>query len=101
MSAEKATNTITTDVRTTIYVELLDEGVFVMRPVQGRRLSENVYVILPTVNYDPEVEAWRFEPGSKVECSWEEYEGEILLVATKLLERGTSGGHSRSVRAGP
>ena len=41
---------------TTVYVDLLDEGVFVMRPFAGRRLSENIYRLLPTDGYDPEVE---------------------------------------------
>jgi hypothetical protein len=50
----------------TIYVKLLDEGTDVVRPVPARRLSEGIYEVLPTANYDPKDESWEFSPGSKV-----------------------------------
>ena len=71
------------DAEATVYVELLDEGVFVMRPAPARRLSENAYRILPTSDYDPDVETWRFPPGSEVECVRERRSGETLLVAKR------------------
>ena len=83
MSGIKGSNT-----ETTVYVELLDEGVFVMRPAVGRRLSEGIYRLLPTDGYDPEVETWRFAPGSAVECAWERHSGEDLLVAKRLADGG-------------
>ena len=69
----------------TVYVELLDEGVFVMRPAPARRLSENAYRILPTSDYDPDVETWRFPPGSEVECARERRSGGNLLVAKRRV----------------
>lgn len=71
------------DAEATVYVELLDEGVSVMRPAPARRLSENAYRILPTSDYDPDAETWRFPPGSEVECAWERRSGENLLVAKR------------------
>lgn len=73
---------------TTVYVDLLDEGVFVMRPAAGCHLSENIYRLLPTDGYNPEVETWRFAPGSAVECVWERHSGEDLLVAKRLADAG-------------
>jgi hypothetical protein len=69
----------------TIYVELLDEGTFVLRPTHGRRLSGNRFELLATPDYDPELETWRFAPGSTVECDWEEHGGERLVVAKRLV----------------
>jgi hypothetical protein len=50
----------------TIYVRLLDEGTEVVRPAPARRLSEGLYELLPTANYNPADENWEFLPGSKV-----------------------------------
>ena len=69
----------------TIYVELLDEGTFVMRPTEGVRMSELRFTLLPTSDYDPELETWRFVPGTVVDCEWEEYHGEQLLVAKRAV----------------
>ena len=69
----------------TIYVQLLDEGVFVLRPTEGHRLYGNVFRVLPTSDYDAAVETWQFEPGSKVECLLEDHEGEQLLVAKRQV----------------
>jgi hypothetical protein len=49
----------------TVYVELLDEGVDVWRPVEAER--EDDYVMrLP--DHSPEGEQWAFPPGSRVRC---------------------------------
>ena len=49
----------------TVYVELLDEGVDVWRPVEAERENDGV-VRLPSVA--PEGERWAFPPGSRVRC---------------------------------
>ena len=78
MSAEMGLNTTNT-----IYVELLDEGTFVMRPAEGRQVCGNMFEILAPPNYDPDLETWKFVPGSMVECEWEERGGEKFLVAKR------------------
>ena len=84
MSAKKASNTETT----TVYVELLDEGTFVMRPVAARLITERIFQLLPLSDYDPDLETWRFAPGSKVECAWEHRGNDYLLVAKRLAPQG-------------
>ena len=69
----------------TIFVQLLDEGTFVIRPTKGRRVCGNIYEITATPDYDEELETWEFTPGSTVECSWEEHTGKWVLVAKKLV----------------
>lgn len=65
----------------TIYVELIDEGIFVLRPTTGQKLSENKFKLLATSDYDPDLETWRFKPETIVECEWEKHNGELHLVA--------------------
>jgi len=48
-----------------IYVERLDEGVDVWRPVQAELLSDNTYRIL-NQHYDRSIERWQFGPGDVV-----------------------------------
>ena len=81
MSAAMASNT------STIYVNLLDEGVAVMRPTQGLRLGVDEYEVLPPIDYDPGDELWEFPPGSIVRCIREERDGEIILVARELVSK--------------
>jgi hypothetical protein len=71
-----------TDART-IYVELLDEGVTVYRPVEGTPESEGSFRLPDTAPTD---EHWRFEPGTRVICERQEIErdGEVQLVASRL-----------------
>ena len=70
----------------TIYVELLDEGGDVWRPVVAVQLSEWVYRI-PADTVVPETEMWAFEPGMIVRCERRAfYKGEGL-VAVEELER--------------
>ena len=65
----------------TIYVELLNEGTFVLRPTQGEEVSQGNYRLIATSDYDPVLENWKFKPGTIVKCEWEEHEGERVLVA--------------------
>ncbi len=65
-----------------IYVQLLDEGTDVWRPVEATRLAENVYTILGVI---PDDEAWAFPPGSRVRCEPRRTQGEAdRLVAIAL-----------------
>jgi hypothetical protein len=41
--------------------------------------------VLPTADYDPELELWEFPPGSIVQGVLETYEGEEILVARKVV----------------
>ena len=43
-----------------------------------------MYRVLPTTDYDPEVEEWEFPPGSIVECILETRDGREILVARKM-----------------
>ncbi|MCA9918590.1 MAG: hypothetical protein KC445_11600 [Anaerolineales bacterium] len=64
-----------------IYIPLLDEGTLVIRPTEGKQVKENIFLILPTENYDPSAELWMFPPGSIVECKREIWENEEVWVA--------------------
>ncbi|MBL8077012.1 MAG: hypothetical protein JNM55_03545 [Anaerolineales bacterium] len=71
--------------KTIIYVRLLDEGTYVVRPTYGEIVKENVVRILPTKNYDPDDEIWEFAPGAIVRCARELWdEKEILLAVEKI-----------------
>lgn len=65
----------------TVYVELLDEGVSVMRPAPGKWVGGNIYRLLPVPDYDEDLEPRKFPPGSEVECAFEDHRGETVLVA--------------------
>ena len=65
----------------TAYVELLGEGTFVLRPVQARHICGRVFKILAPPDYDPNLETWRFQPGSLVRCDWEMHEDVKIRVA--------------------
>jgi len=69
-----------------IYVPLLDEGTDVTRPTRGVSIRGELYKVLATENYAPEDEHWAFPPGSIVRCVLKELDGEISLVACKLVE---------------
>ena len=69
--------------QSTIYVALLDEGLDVWRPVAARRIAADANPILDQ-DYDREVEAWQFEPGTVVGCRRERRDGREILVATEV-----------------
>lgn len=79
MSAEMDSST------KTVYVELLDEGTKVVRPTQARVLSNNVYQLRATPDYDPNDEHWEFLPGTIVRCAIEVWNGDEILVARELV----------------
>ena len=69
-----------------IYVQLLEEGTPTARPTQAIPLSNGLYKILPTPNYDPEDEIWEFLPGSIVRCETvkDDWVQEIFLAVEKM-----------------
>jgi len=67
----------------TVYVHLLNEGTDVLRPVQAREASCMVYFLLRPDDYDEEIEAWQFSPGSTVRCAAQVRRGEAVLVAVE------------------
>jgi hypothetical protein len=69
----------------TIYIPLLNEGTFVIRPTLGIKIGENIYKILPTKDYDPKNEEWEFPPGSTVTCVVEKRNSHEVLVAKAKL----------------
>ncbi len=91
MSADQDSNT------ETIYIPLLDEGLPVVRPTQANPIGGKEFLVLPTPDYDPEMEHWEFPPGSIVECVMEDADGSKILVARKLgLRDGVTRGYGDS-----
>jgi len=75
----------------TIYVPLLNEGTLVFRPTSGIKIGENTFQVLPTPDYDSNVEEWEFPPGSTVICSLETRDGQDVLIATaRAADQGDS-----------
>ena len=67
----------------TIYIQLLDEGTKVFRPVPALAIRSNVYEVKGIEVYDPEDETWEFPPGSYVLVEVQKLGGEYVLVAIK------------------
>jgi hypothetical protein len=67
-----------------IYIPLEDEGVDVWRPAQAERLGDGSYRVLPTPDYDPADEAWKFPPGSRVICEPKQLSGGRVVAAVRL-----------------
>jgi hypothetical protein len=66
----------------TIYVELLEEGITVYRPVEATPERDGSFRFPDSAPAD---ERWGFEPGSRVICERQQIErdGEVELVATR------------------
>jgi hypothetical protein len=67
-----------------IYVNLLNEGTPCARPTQALILGNGLFELLPTKEYDPDVEHWEFRPGSIVRAEETHREGEPHLLATSF-----------------
>jgi hypothetical protein len=65
----------------TIYVELLEEGVNVWRPVEARAETDHIFR-LP--DQAPPGETWRLAPGTRVRCEYRQLADEVALVAVEL-----------------
>ena len=73
-----------------IYVELLDEGVDVWRPVEAEPVMGGLYRVIGPV---PEDETWTFWPGSIVRCETRTLSGDFgqseqCLVAVECPKVG-------------
>jgi hypothetical protein len=78
MSDTADSSTVSKMVTRTVYIELLDEGVEVWRPVEA--VEDGDAFLLPVTA--PEGEHWRFAPGSRVRCELRELsDGPELVVA--------------------
>ena len=69
----------------TIYIKLLDGGTIVYRPAQAMKIRENIYKILSSSDYDPEVETWEFKPGNTVRCEWKTSNNNARILVAKQI----------------
>jgi hypothetical protein len=67
----------------TIYVELLNEGVQVWRPVDAEQISADVFKIVAQKDVD---EDWDFETGDLVTCEERTLSNGKALVAIKKTQ---------------
>ena len=70
-----------------IYIQLLEEGTKVFRPVLSEEIRNKVYVVGGKDIYDPKNEVWEFLPDTIVTVEEKSLEGEIVLVAVHLEKR--------------
>ncbi|MEZ4909950.1 MAG: hypothetical protein R2774_03710 [Saprospiraceae bacterium] len=66
-----------------IYIQLLEEGTKVYRPVPAIEIENNIYEVQGFEIYDPEDEVWEFSPGTYVLVEEQSLDGENVLVAIK------------------
>lgn len=66
-----------------IYIQLLEEGTKVYKPVPAIEIEKNVYEVQGFEIYDPEDEFWEFLPGTHVLVKEQNLNGERVLVAIK------------------
>ena len=64
-----------------IYIQLLEEGTKVYRPVPSFQIEDNLYEVGGVDFYDPEDEVWEFTPGTYVLVVEKNLDGENVLVA--------------------
>ena len=72
--------------KVTIYIPLLEEGVKVSRPTLAEDLGNKLFKVLPTDDYNPEDEVWKYPPGSIVTCEKEVRDGETILIANSKAQ---------------
>jgi hypothetical protein len=68
---------------TTIYIQLMDEGIDVWRPVAAVQVTEDVFRIDPKTIV-PKHEHWQFGPGQEVRCRKRMLDKDEGLVAIDL-----------------
>jgi len=66
-----------------IYVQLLNEGTKVYKPVPAHKIENNIYQLEGFEIYDPQDEQWEFLPGAFVIVEDKELSGDKVLVAVK------------------
>ncbi|MBK6895420.1 MAG: hypothetical protein IPH06_02355 [Alphaproteobacteria bacterium] len=67
----------------TIYVQMLNEGTPVYRPVSAEKLGDSRFRILSECDHD---EVWQFETGSIVIGEPQELSTGIKIVAVRIAE---------------
>ena len=66
-----------------IYVQLLDEGTKVYRPVPAIEVGKGIFEIMGFDIYNPEDETWEFPPSTYVLVEEKKLSGENVLVAIR------------------
>lgn len=66
-----------------IYIQLLEEGTKVYKPVPAIEIENNIYEVQGFEIYDPEDEVWEFLPGTNVLVEEQNFDGTNVLVAIK------------------
>ncbi len=66
-----------------IYIQVLEEGTKVYRPVPAIEIENNIYEVQGYDIYDSEDETWEFLPGTYVLVEEQNLGGENVLVAIK------------------
>lgn len=69
-----------------IYVQLLDEGTIVYRPVLSFQLSSNIYKVGEELSYEHKNEKWEFLPNTIVEVEEKNLDGDNVLVAVRIVD---------------
>lgn len=67
-----------------VYVNLLNEGIDVVRPVFAEHIADDIYWLADDEEYDPDIEEWEFPPGSVVRCVDEIRSDRYIKVAVAL-----------------
>jgi hypothetical protein len=68
-----------------IYVQLLNEGTKVFRPVPSLKIAELIFELRGENIYNPFDEEWEFIPGDVVLVEKKEVENDVVLVAIKKV----------------
>lgn len=72
-----------------IYIQLLEEGTVVYRPVLSTSIEENIYKVGGDDIYDAENELWQFPPHTIVIVEEREFSDGLALVAIGERENST------------
>lgn len=78
---------LASEVSTTVYVKLLDEGTDVWRPVPAQRLAPKLCRLTDDPTQKPDDEVWQFELGAVVRCEYRTLSEGNCLVAIEQSEK--------------
>ena len=65
---------------------MLNEGILVLRPTEGKLVSGGFYEVIATDDYNSDLEEWEFPPGTIVECKTEIEDGKEFLKAFRRVD---------------
>jgi hypothetical protein len=68
-----------------IYIPLLDEGTDAALLTEAKVVAPQESLVLPTPDYDPEMEHWEFPPGSIVRCGLKHSDDGDVLIARERV----------------